>query len=257
MMAGVDGDQLRRAQTLRALHLAPELLVLVNAWDAASARAVASAPGCRALATASWSIAAARGVEDGSVGLAGTLEAISWAAGAVDVPVSADLEDGFGDVGAAVRGAIAAGAVGANLEDAMGPTAEHVAAIEAARAVDPAFVVNARPDAFLLGARDPLAEALERGRAYLDAGADCVFVPGAVEAQDVVALVEGMGGPVSVLATPTSPPLRELQRMGVARVSFGPGTMGVAMAALARAAEGLLAGGELPADLADRTAAPS
>jgi 2-methylisocitrate lyase-like PEP mutase family enzyme len=111
-----------KADALRRLHHDPELLVLVNAWDAASARTIAAAPGCRALATASWSIAAAHGIADGErLGRATMLDAVARIARAVELPVSADLEAGYGetaaDVGDTIAGAIAAGAVGCNLED--------------------------------------------------------------------------------------------------------------------------------------------
>jgi 2-methylisocitrate lyase-like PEP mutase family enzyme len=256
-------DQRTRAEELRRLHAAPELLVLVNVWDAASARTVAAAPGCRAVATASWSIAAAHGVADGELPPADMLAAVGRIAAAVpELPVTADLEDGYGDAGATVAGAIAAGAVGCNLEDGTGdpaaplrPTAEHAARVASAREAGERagvpVVINARTDVFLAGSRDAL-EALERGRAYREAGADCIFVPGVADAPAIARLVEEMGAPVSVLATPSSPPLAELERLGVARVSFGPGPMGVAMAELGRAAAGLLAHGDLPADLAFR-----
>src|SRR5690242_12464193 len=118
--------QREKADALRQLHADPELLVLVNAWDAASARTIAGAPGCRAIATASWSIAAAHGVADGEVLSRDTmLAAVRRIAHAVDVPVTADLETGYGqtpaDVGETIGAAIAAGAVGCNLEDAMRP----------------------------------------------------------------------------------------------------------------------------------------
>jgi 2-methylisocitrate lyase-like PEP mutase family enzyme len=263
-------DQRARAGELRRLHAAPELLVLVNVWDAASARTVAAAPGCRALATASWSIAAAHGVADGELPRDDMLAAVRRIAAAVDLPVSADLEDGYGAdpvaVGATIAAAIAAGAVGCNLEDGTGdpgaplrPAAEHAARVAVARTegerAGVPLVINARTDVFLAAAGPPEARlelALERGRAYRAAGADCIFVPGVADAPTIARLVEEMGAPVSVLATPKSPPLAELERLGVARVSFGPGPLGVAMAALQRAAAELLAHGDLPADLAFR-----
>jgi 2-methylisocitrate lyase-like PEP mutase family enzyme len=263
--------QREKAATLRRLHDAPELLVLVNVWDAASARTVAAVPGCRALATASWSIAAAHGVPDGEALERDTmLAAIERIARAVELPVTADLEAGYGDTAAAVEetvaGALAAGAVGCNLEDGtddpaapLRPADEHAARVAAARAAgDRAgvpLVINARTDVFLAQVGDPAgreAAALERGRAYVAAGADCVFVPAVADAATVGRLVAGMGAAVSVLAFPGGPSLAELERLGVARASLGPGSMGVAMAALARGAEALLAGGELPAELGFR-----
>jgi 2-methylisocitrate lyase-like PEP mutase family enzyme len=253
--------QREKAEELRRLHAAPEPLVLVNAWDAASARVVAAAPGCRAIATASWSIAAAHGFPDGeAISREAMLAAVATVAGAVDLPVTADLERGYGDAGVTVAGAIEAGAAGCNLEDSTGtgglwPAEEHAAVVAAARAAGEVagvpLVINARTDVFLEDGGG-VEEAIERGRAYLEAGADCIFVPGVRDASTLEALVAGMGGPVSVFGMPGGPALAELARIGVARVSYGPGPMGVAMAALARAAETLLAGGDPPPDLAFR-----
>jgi 2-methylisocitrate lyase-like PEP mutase family enzyme len=239
------------AAALRALHRPGDPLVLVNVWDAVSARTVAAAPGCRAIATASWSIAAAHGFDDGErLPLELMLAAIGRVAAAVDLPVSADLEGGYGDAPETVARAMDAGAVGGNLEDRLRPGFEDVIAAVRARAGD-GFVINARTDELLLGGRS-VETAIERGRAFLAAGADCVFVPGAADLGTIRALVEGIGGPVSVFASPASPPIPELAAAGVARISFGPGPMGVAHAALGAAAATLLGGGAYPAALADR-----
>jgi 2-methylisocitrate lyase-like PEP mutase family enzyme len=250
-----------RAQELGRLHTDPAILVLVNVWDVASARTVAAVPGCRAIATASWAIAAAHGLADGeAIGRDRMLELVGEIAAAVNLPVTADLEGGYGerpaDVGETVARAIAAGAVGCNLEDGVQDgkllrdaqdAAERVAAARerAAREGVP-FVINARTDVYLRGADDPEA-AILRGQAYARAGADCVFVPGVRDRETIAALVAGIDAPVSVLSGPGAPSVRELQQLGVARVSFGPGPMGAALAALARTASDLLAGGA-PAD---------
>ena len=167
-----------QADRLRALHQGP-LLVLPNAWDVASARAFAELPGCRAIATSSGAVARSLGYEDGE----GTprdemLRAVGRIVAAVELPVTADLEAGYGDpVGTAVA-ALEVGAVGMNLEDsrsgAMVPVDEQVAIIRAVRAAAPELVLNARVDLFLRSAGG-VAEAVERGNAYLAAGADCVF----------------------------------------------------------------------------------
>lgn len=257
-----------KAEALRGLHEARELLVLVNVWDAASARTVAAAPGCRAIATASWSIAAAHGERDGEVlSRATMLDAVALIAAAVELPVTADLEAGYGTTPEAVEetilGALAAGAVGCNLEDGTGdpdaplrPPAEHAARVAAARdagvRAGVPLVINARTDVFLAAVGAPeerLELALERGRAYREAGADCIFVPGVVDRDTLEPLVAGMGAQVSVLATPGGLGLAELEAIGVARVSFGPGPLGIAMAALSRAAASLLARGPVPDDL--------
>ena len=258
-------SQREKAEELRRLHQAPEPLVLVNAWDAASARVVAAAPGARAIATASWSIAAARGYPDGeAISRAEMIDAVGIVARAVELPVTADLERGFGDARLTLEGALEAGAVGCNLEDSDGagglwPAEEHAAVVAAARAAGDAagipLVINARTDVYLTGAvpeAERVVAALERGAAYLEAGADCIFVPGLRDLAVLETLVEEMGGPISVLGGAGGPTLAELASAGVARVSYGPGPLGVAMAALSRAAETLLAGGEPPADLAFR-----
>ncbi len=245
-----------QAAELLRLHRDPELLVLVNVWDAASAKIVAGLPGCRAIATASHSIAAAHGYPDGErIPLDEMITAIAQIAAAVDLPVTADLEAGYGDAGTTVRRAIGAGAVGGNIEDQMQPLADAVATVSAAvragHAEGVPFVLNARTDAFMLaGDRDKasvLADAIERGRAFLDAGASCVFVPGPLDAATVGVLVDGIGlRKVSVIGYPGSLPQQELAALGVARVSFGPYTQRLALAALADAGAGLLAGASLP-----------
>jgi 2-methylisocitrate lyase-like PEP mutase family enzyme len=255
-----------RAEELRRLHTDPAILVLVNVWDAASARTVASIPGCRAIATASWAIAAAHGLADGeAIGREGMLEAVRVVADAVSLPVTADLEGGYGvtpaDVGETIGRALAAGAVGCNLEDGLQGGAELRDATEAAERIAAAraaadaagvpVVINARTDVYLRGTDDPEAAFL-RGQAYARAGADCIFVPGVTDARTIRELVEGIDAPVSVLARPGAPSVRELQELGVARVSFGPGPMGVALAALARTASDLLGGGAPAGELSYR-----
>jgi len=258
-------SQREKAEELLRLHAAPEPLVLVNAWDAASARVVAAAPGARAIATASWSIAAARGYPDGeAISREEMIEGVRIVAAAVELPVTADLERGFGDARLTLECAIEAGAVGCNLEDSDGkgglwPAEEHAAVVAAARAAGDAagvpIVINARTDVFLtevVPAEERVVAALERGAAYLEAGADCIFVPFVRDLATIETLAKEMGGPISVIGRAGGPRLAELAQAGVARVSYGPGPMGVAMAALSRAAETLLAGGEPPADLAFR-----
>ena len=245
-----------RAAGLLRLHTAPDLLVMVNVWDVISATVVADSPGCRALATASHSIAASYGYPDGErIPLDLMIGAVGRIAAAVDVPVSADLEAGYGDPGETTRRAIGVGVVGANLEDQMRPLPEAVAAVEAVVRAGAAegvpFVLNARTDAFLrAGDRDReevLADAVQRGRAFLDAGAACVFVPGLLDEATVQRLIEGLGERrVSVIAVPGSPPQSVLAELGVARVSYGPWTQRVALTALADTAADLLAGGSLP-----------
>ncbi|WP_380164439.1 isocitrate lyase/phosphoenolpyruvate mutase family protein [Jannaschia sp. R86511] len=245
-----------KAAELQRLHADPELLVLVNVWDVITATTVADVPGTRALATASHSIAASAGYPDGEViPVAEMIAAVGRIAAAVDLPVSADLEAGYGDAGATVSRAIDVGIVGANLEDQMKPLAESVAAVRAAVAAGEAagvpFVLNARTDAFLkAGDRDPaevLAEAVERGKAYLDAGASTFFAPGKLDEAQVGTLVEALGPQkLNLIAISGALPLRRMQELGVARVSFGPWSQNVALTALADLAAGAHGGDGLP-----------
>jgi len=252
-----------KALRLGALHSRPEILQLVNVWDVVSATVVGGIPGTEALATASHSIAASHGFSDGEkIPLELMLAAIGRIAASTDLPVSADLEAGYGDPGETVRKAIGLGVVGANIEDQMRPladaTAQMAAAVAAGQHEGVPFVLNARTDAVLKGAgrhrSDVIADAIERGRAYLGVGATCVFVPGLLDEATVVALIDGIGANrLSVINVPGSLSPARLQQLGVARISYGPWTQRVALTALADAAAELLNGGSLPAG----TRAPS
>lgn len=256
-MAGMT-DLATRARTLLDLHTAPEILVLANVWDVVTARVVAGTDGVRALATASHSIAASFGYEDGeNIPLDLHLGMVERITRAVDLPVSMDMESGYGDPGKTARRAIAAGVVGGNLEDRNRPVDEAVAAVEAVlaagRDVGIDFVLNARTDAFVGAPRDAdraalTQQAAERGRAFLEAGAPVVFVPGAVLREEIATLVDAFGpGRLSVISVPRfGLPARELQELGVARVSTGPFTQRVALTALQDATAELVAGGALP-----------
>ena len=246
-----------KATELLRLHTDPALLVVVNVWDVVSATVVAAQPGCRAIATASHSIAATLGYPDNEhIPVDLMIDMVGRIAAAVELPVTADLEAGYGDPGETMRKAIGAGVVGANLEDRMRPLPEAVAAVTAAVRAGSAegvpFVLNARTDALLRGGDRPradvLADAIERGRAFLDAGAACVFVPGLLDEPTVAALVDGIGERrVSVINVPGSLPQDRLAELGVARVSFGPWVQRAALTGLAGLAGELLAGGALPA----------
>ncbi len=245
-----------RGSDLVALHNAPEILQVVNVWDVISATTVAALPATRALATASHSIAATFGYEDGErIPLDLHLDMIARIVAAVDVPVSADLEAGYGDAGETIRRAIGVGVAGANLEDQMKPMAESLAAVEAAVAAAEAegveFALNARTDAFLRAegrsADEVLAEAIARGRAYLDAGATCVFIPGLLDESTVTQLVDALGQQrISVIGIPGALSPAQFEELGVARISYGPWTQRVALTALQDTAAALYAGGALP-----------
>jgi 2-methylisocitrate lyase-like PEP mutase family enzyme len=248
--------QAKGAELLR-LHQDPSLLTVVNVWDVISARVVADVDGTTALATASHSIAASLGYEDGeNIPVDLMLETVGRIVEATDLPVTADLEGGYGNAAETVRRAIGLGVVGANIEDQMKPLEEAVRQVEAIMKVADEegvdFVLNARTDAFHLGRdKDPadnLAEAVTRGKAYLEAGAPVVFVPRLVDRDETAALVDELGpGKLTVISAPgVSPTVRELEELGVARVSTGPFTQRVALTALQDAAAELVAGGALP-----------
>ena len=254
-------DQTRaKATRLLELHRAPELLTVVNVWDVISATVVADVPGTQALATASHSIAASYGYPDGEhIPVDLMLEAVGRIAAAVDLPVSADLEGGYGDPAGTIRTAIGVGIVGANLEDQLRPVKEaaaNVAAIMDAAGAEgvPDFVLNARTDAFVkAGDRDPaevLADAVERGRAYLDAGAPVVFVPGRLDEQQVTTLVDALGPQrLTLIGIPGTPSLARMQELGVARCSWGPMSQNVALTALQELVEEVHRGGGVPSTM--------
>ncbi len=244
-------NQRDKALALRALHEAPEILVLVNAWDVASARVVAALPGCRAVGTTSAAVSDAAGFPDGEeMPLDLVLANLARICEAVELPVTADLVTGYGDVAATVTEAIRVGVVGANIEDAMRPLDASVeaiaAAVEAGAAAGVPFVVNARTDAYLLDTGlsedEKFDQAVVRSRAYLDAGATCAFVLGVYDAPTIRRLVEAIGvGKVNIFGARGAPPPSELERMGVTRVSYGPYGYRAAMAEFGRYAEELLA----------------
>ncbi len=245
-----------RAADLLRLHTDPELLVVVNVWDAVTATVVTEVEGTRALATASHSIAATLGYQDGeNIRVEEMIDMCGRIVAATHLPVSADLEGGYGDAGDTVRRAIGVGVVGANLEDQMRPLDEAVVAVRAVVAAGAAeggpFVLNARTDAFVkAGDRDPaevLADAVERGRAFLDAGAACAFVPGRLDLDAIDTLVEVFGERrLSTIGVPGTPSPAEQQPAVVARMSYGPWTQRVALTAYADLAADLYAGGALP-----------
>ena len=248
--------QREKAVTLEQLHAAPEILRVVNVWDVVSARAIADLPETKALATAGHSIAASFGYEDGeNIPLDVMIDMIGRIAAATDLPVSADLDAGYGNAGETTRRAIGAGVVGANVEDRLRPLAESVANVRAVVAAGEAegvpFVLNARTDAFVRAGDRPMtesiADAIERGRAYLDAGASLIFVPGMLDADATRELVAGIGaGKISVIGVPGALSAAEYEALGVARISYGPLTQRVALTALQDVAIDLYADGVIP-----------
>jgi 2-methylisocitrate lyase-like PEP mutase family enzyme len=253
------------ALAFRALHTPGRPLVLPNAWDTASALLVEEA-GVAAVATTSAGLAWDLGTADGDrLDRDRALGAVARIAAAVRVPVSADIESGYAKdaagVGDTIRAVLAAGAVGVNLEDALydgegddvgggrgplRPVAEQAERIAAARAAADAagvpLFINARIDTVLRGAGG-VEETLERAAAYLAAGADGIFVPGAVDPETVKSLVAGVEGPLNVLVGPGAPSVAELAALGVARISAGSSIAQAAHAVVRRAARELLSAG--------------
>jgi 2-methylisocitrate lyase-like PEP mutase family enzyme len=243
-------QQQKKAAALRGLHSSSEILLLPNVWDVASARIIEEG-GFPAIATTSAGVAFALGYPDGEkISREEMLALVARIAAAVNVPVTADVESGYGptpvDAARTAQAVIEAGAVGMNLEDAPGesgrPLAEMSRQLDKIRAVRETadrsqipLVLNARTDIYLLQVGDPATrydETVRRLAAYRDAGADCVFAPGLRDAPTIGRLVSDLRCPVNVLAGPGSPSVPELRRLGVARVSLGSGAMRATMGVL-------------------------
>jgi len=254
-------NQLDKALLLDSLHVPGDPLIVTNVWDAVTARIVAAAPGVKALATASHAVSFAHGVDDGEgMTLDEALAAARRVVAAVELPVSVDFERGYAVDAPAVQQhvekLIATGAVGLNLEDtaADGSLYPHdlavarVAAVgRAAEATGIPIMLNARVDALVRGA--DWDEMVSRANAYLEAGAQVVFVLGIRDEASIARALAAIDGRVSVIANPKAPPLARLAELGVSRVSFGPGTMGLTLAHLQAAAAQLTARGEYPTEL--------
>jgi len=236
-------NQVRNAELFRSLHRGPKVLVLPNAWDVASARIFEEA-GAAAIATTSAGVAFALGYPDGeNISREEMLNAIARIATKVKLPVTADVEAGYGkrpeDTSRTAAAVIEAGAVGLNLEDSthdgkpllvdLALQLEKIAAAtETARKLGVPLVLNARTDVYLLQVGAPEArydKAVRRLAAYRDAGADCLFAPGLRDPETICRIVRDLGHPVNILVGPGSPPIPELQKVGVARVSLGSSAM--------------------------------
>lgn len=250
--------QTAKARAFKDLHISGNPLILFNAWDAGSTKAVEKA-GARAIATGSWSVAAANGYGDGEkVPLALVMENLARIVAATDLPVSVDLESGYGDapeaVGQTVRKAVAAGAIGCNLEDSfpadgsLRDAQAQVSRIRAARrATDNLpFFINARTDVFF---QKPAAEhgdamleeAVRRAKLYASAGADGIFVPGLIDPKLLTRLVKAVPLPINIMISDTTPSFDVLADAGAARLSHGPGPYRMAMKAVEDAARAVFA----------------
>ncbi|MCU1318018.1 MAG: hypothetical protein JWN63_3340 [Candidatus Acidoferrum typicum] len=244
--------QVEKAERFRKLHGGPNILALPNAWDVASARILEEAR-YPAIATSSAGIAFSLGYPDGQrVSRDQMLEVVGRIAHAVRVPVTADMEAGYGttvkDMEETTKAVIAAGAIGMNLEDVTGEDeslqvdmVQQVEKIRAIRAISSShgvpLVLNARTDIYLM----PIGEAatrldrtVERLRAYRQAGADCVFAPGVRDRDTIAELLKAIAAPLNILISPTCPSLAELEEMGVARVSAGSAVMRAALGLVRR-----------------------
>jgi 2-methylisocitrate lyase-like PEP mutase family enzyme len=253
--------QAEKAETLRRLHEGPRILALPNAWDAVSAR-ILEEVGHPAIATSSAAVAFSLGYPDGQrISRQEMLDAVARITRAVRVPVTADLESGYGktpeEIADFTRAMVAAGAVGLNFEDVTGDDeSTHVELSlqvrnirtirETSAALGVSVVINARTDVYLMpigpvGTR--FERTIERLRAYREAGADCLFVPGLCDREIIAKLVKALNGPLNILASAGCPSLDELEKMGVARVSAGSSAMRAAMGAFQRVAKDWLAHG--------------
>jgi 2-methylisocitrate lyase-like PEP mutase family enzyme len=252
-----------RAALLRSLHVPGTPLIVSNVWDAITARIVADAPGVRALATASHAVSFAHGVADGEgLTVDQALAAASIICNAVEIPVSVDFEKGYAadaaGVQANVERLIAAGASGLNIEDSSGPTkaplfdlAHATDRVGAARAAGNAtgvpIAINARVD--VLAGGGEWDDMVLRANSYLAAGADCIFVLGLSDEAMVQKAIASIDGPISVIGGPGYVSLQRLAELGIARVSFGPRTLGLTLAHLQAATTQLTALGDYPDEL--------
>lgn len=250
----------QKAARLRALHDEGSVLVLPNAWDAASAAVIEEA-GAQAIATSSAGVAWTLGYPDGErLTRDVMLTAVARIAAAVEVPVTADVEAGYGpdpvDVATTVAATLDAGAVGINLEDSSAPGQLYLADAQADRirgareaavgAGVRSFVINARTDVYLREIGEPdtrLGEVLARTEAYAAAGADCLFVPGLLELETLESLVASAPLPISAMARPGGPSIAALAAAGVRRISVGPAISEAAYGLARRAARELLEAG--------------
>jgi len=250
-------QQARKAEQLRKLHQGPRILILPNAWDVISARIVEDV-GFPAIATTSAGVAAVLGYPDGQrVPRGEMLEFVARIARAVSVPVTADMEAGYGsspvDMAEMARAVVDAGAVGLNLEDVTGDDqsshveiglqTEKIAALrEASATAGVSLVINARTDVYLMpiGPEETRFErTVERLRTYRKAGADCVFAPGIREKETIARLVRAVDAPLNILLQPGGPTVAELEKFGVARASIGSGTMRAALGTARKFAKAL------------------
>ena len=253
-------NQARKALEFRDLHVPGRPLILFNVWDVGSAKAVAAA-GAKAIGTSSWSVANANGFVDGErIPLALAIESLRRIVAATDLPVTADLESGYGEtsdeVASTIALAIEAGAIGCNLEDSFpatgklrekGDQADRIR--RARRRADTArfrFFINARTDVFFQRSAElhdgaMVLEAIERARIYAEVGADGLFAPGLSDISLIARLAEASPMPLNIMVSDATKPLWKLAEQGVARLSYGPRPYLLVMKALEEAAHQAIA----------------
>ena len=257
----VSGIQKVKAELFLKFHQDEEILVLLNSWDTGSSKLI-EACGFKAVATTSMGVAASMGYPDSQViQLSEMLGVITGIVNAVQVPVSVDIEAGYGnnlnEVIDSVRKIIATGIVGINIEDSidMSPVLidemEFCERISAIRSLSDSLgfhlVINARTDSFYTSSvtlQEKLSESIRRGNKYREAGADCIFVQPVWEKETISTLVKEINAPINILANPSigagmAPTIRELQDLGVARVSLGSSLMKATLALIKKVADEL------------------
>jgi 2-methylisocitrate lyase-like PEP mutase family enzyme len=254
--------QKQQANDFLALHSAPTILILPNAWDVASEK-IFELEGFKAIGTTSAGIASTLGYADGQkMGLAENMEVVQRLVNHTTLPVSADIEAGYAlsieGVVTAATAVLNVGAVGLNLEDSTGdphtPLFDIALQQEKIRAIREMsvvkgihLVINARTDVYMVHDESTrnLRDAIDRGNAYKEAGADCIFVPdmGTLDKQTMETLVKEIDVPLNIIAGATTPPISELQDIGVARVSVGPRPMRAVLSLLRKIAQELMTTG--------------
>jgi len=239
--------QVEKAETFRKLHHSGKILVLLNAWDAASAR-VFELAGAPAVATTSSGLGAANGYPDGQFITRDRLvDAVRRITRVINVPLTVDLEKGYGNSSAevveTVRAIADAGGIGMNIEDSTEPPAVLVEKIKGIRSFAKPFFINARCDVFLRGIGEKetrFEETMRRIKSYADAGADSAFVPGLTDAATIGRIAKESPLPLNVMLSPGLPPVAELQELGVARLSIGGAAAFAALSFTRKIAEELL-----------------
>ena len=257
----VSSSQKEKAERFLKFHHDEEILVLLNSWDVGSSKLI-EASGYKAIATTSMGIAASLGLPDCEViPFSAMIDVISGIANAVKVPLTVDIEAGYGnsldEIVDSVTNIIATGIVGINIEDSIalspvlvdeGEFCERISAIRAlADSMGFHLVINARTDSFYTSSASPrekLRESIKRGNAYRAAGADCIFVQPVADRETIATLVKEIDAPINILANPgigagMPPSVRELQDLGVARVSVGSGLMKATLALIKKVADEL------------------